>query len=145
MLTDVFELKLFTTFLTYFDLKNYFPVMLKQNNDDRGSFVEAIKLNSGGQVSFSTTKPGITRGNHFHTRKIERFIVMKGEAVIRLRRTGTEEILTFNLTGNEPAYVDMPIWYTHNITNTGSDDLITIFWINELFDAGDPDTYYENV
>jgi len=145
LLADVFELKLFTTFLTYFDLKNYFPVKLKQNIDDRGSFVEAIKLNSGGQVSFSTTKPGVTRGNHFHTRKIERFIVMKGEAVIRLRHTGTEEILSFNLNGNEPAYVDMPIWYTHNITNVGSDDLITMFWINELFDASDPDTYYENV
>jgi UDP-2-acetamido-2,6-beta-L-arabino-hexul-4-ose reductase len=145
ILTDSFELKLFNTFLTYFDLKNYFPVKLKQNTDERGSFVEAIKIKSGGQVSFSTTKPGITRGNHYHTRKIERFIVMKGEAIIRLRRAGTQEILSFNLNGNEPAYVDMPIWYTHNITNTGSDDLITMFWINEFYDANDPDTYYENV
>jgi UDP-2-acetamido-2,6-beta-L-arabino-hexul-4-ose reductase len=99
----------------------------------------------GGQVSFSTTHPGITRGNHFHTRKIERFSVIKGEARIQLRRIGTDEVLNFDLSDSEPAYVDMPVWYTHNITNTGSGELYTVFWINEFFDPADPDTFFETV
>ena len=108
--------------------------------------METVKLdNIGGQVSFSTTKPGITRGNHFHTRKIERFAVIKGKANIELRKIGTNEKMTFELDGNEPAFVDMPIWYTHNITNIGSGDLYTIFWINEFYDPSDPDTFFEKV
>jgi len=119
--------------------------MLKLNTDDRGSFVETVKLNSGGQVSFSTTKPGITRGNHFHTRKAERFAVIKGRAKIDIRRIGTDKVLSFDLDGNNPSFVDMPIWYTHNITNTGDEDLYTIFWINEFFDPENPDTFFEEV
>jgi len=119
--------------------------MLILNTDERGSFVETVKLNSGGQISFSTTKPGITRGNHFHTRKAERFAVIKGKARIQLRRIGTDKITNFELNGNEPAFVDMPIWHTHNITNTGLEDLYTIFWISEFFDSGDPDTFFEKV
>jgi len=102
-------------------------------------------LNVGGQVSFSTTVPGITRGNHFHTRKIERFAVIKGKALIQLRRIGTEKVLNFELDGKEPAYVDMPVWYTHNIKNTGGEELYTIFWINEFYDPEDADTYFEDV
>jgi len=144
-LTDAFELNLFNTFVCYMPIENHFPVKLKQSTDERGSFVETIKLNSGGQVSFSTTKPGITRGNHFHTRKAERFAVIKGKALIQLRRIGTDKILNFELDGRETAYVDMPIWYTHNITNIGNDELYTIFWINEFFDPDDPDTFFEVV
>ena len=144
-LNDPFERNLFNTFVCYMDIKNHFPVKLKQSTDERGSFVETIKLNSGGQVSFSTTKPGITRGNHFHTRKAERFAVIKGKALIQLRKIGTDKVLNFELDGREPAYVDMPIWYTHNITNVGSDELYTIFWINEFFDPQDPDTFFEKV
>ena len=118
---------------------------LKLNTDDRGSFVETIKLNSGGQVSFSTTKSEITRGNHFHTRKAERFAVIKGKARIQLRQIGTNKVLNFELDGNQPAYVDMPIWYTHNITNIGDEDVYTIFWISEFFNPEDPDTYFEKV
>jgi UDP-2-acetamido-2,6-beta-L-arabino-hexul-4-ose reductase len=140
-----YEINLFNTFRCYMDVARHYPVKLKKNTDDRGSFVETIKTGLGGQVSFSTTKPGITRGNHFHTRKIERFAVIKGKARIQLRRIGTSEIMNFELEGNEPAYVDMPIWYTHNITNTGDEDLYTIFWINELFNPDDPDTYFEEV
>ena len=144
-LHDTFELNLFNTFRCYMDIPGHYPVKLKMNTDDRGSFVETIKSQDGGQVSFSTTKPGITRGNHFHTRKIERFAVIKGKARIQLRRIGTTEVLNFDLDGNEPSYVDMPVWYTHNITNIGKEDLYTIFWINEFFDPGDPDTFYETV
>jgi UDP-2-acetamido-2,6-beta-L-arabino-hexul-4-ose reductase len=144
-LNDTFERNLFNTFVCYIDIDKYFPVKLKQSNDERGSFVETIKLVSGGQVSFSSTKPGITRGNHFHTRKAERFAVIKGKALIQLRRIGTDKVINFMLDGNEPAYVDMPVWYTHNITNVGNDDMYTIFWINEFFDPADPDTYFEKV
>lgn len=144
-LSDPFERNLFNTFVCYIDFSTFFPFKLKLNTDDRGSFVETVKLNSGGQISFSTTKPGITRGNHFHTRKAERFAVIKGKALIQLRRIGTDKIISFELRGTEPAFVDMPIWYTHNITNIGSDDLYTIFWINEFFDPSDPDTFFESV
>ncbi len=144
-LTDPFERNLFNTFVCYIDHESYFPFNLKLNTDERGSFVETVKLNSGGQVSFSTTKPGITRGNHFHTRKAERFAVIKGKARIQLRRVGTEKIISFELNGREPSYVDMPVWYTHNITNTGDDELFTIFWINESYNPTDPDTFFEQV
>ena len=140
-----FDRNLFNTFLCYIDHESFFPYHLKLNTDNRGSFVETIKLNSGGQVSFSTTVPGITRGNHFHTRKAERFAVIKGKARIELRRIGTDKVITFDLDGSQPAFVDMPIWHTHNITNIGEDDLYTIFWINEFFNPDDPDTYFEKV
>lgn len=144
-LSDPFERNLFNTFICYIDHLRFYPQKLKVNNDERGSFVEVMKLNSGGQISFSRTKPGVTRGNHFHTRKAERFTVIKGKARIQLRRIGTSEIITFDLDGTEPAFVDMPVWYTHNITNIGPDDLYTIFWINEFFNSNDPDTFFEKV
>jgi UDP-2-acetamido-2,6-beta-L-arabino-hexul-4-ose reductase len=136
---------LWNTFLCYIDHENFFPYHLKLNTDDRGSFVETVKLNSGGQVSFSTTKSGITRGNHFHARKAERFAVIKGKARIELRRIGTDKVLSFELDGNQPSFVDMPIWFTHNITNIGDKDLYTIFWINEHYDPNDTDTYFVEV
>jgi len=144
-INNTFELNLFNTFRCYMDIANYFPVKYTQHTDPRGSFVEVIRLCVGGQVSFSITVPGITRGNHYHTRKIERFAVIKGKALIQLRRIGTNEVFDFHLDGNEPAYVDMPIWYTHNIKNIGNEELYTIFWINEFYDANDPDTYFETV
>jgi UDP-2-acetamido-2,6-beta-L-arabino-hexul-4-ose reductase len=144
-IATTFELNLFNTFRCYMDIKNHFPVSFVEHTDDRGSFVEIIRLGVGGQVSFSTTVPGITRGNHYHTRKIERFAVIKGKALIQLRRIGTNEVLDFYLNGENPSYVDMPIWYTHNIKNIGDEILYTNFWINEFYDPKDPDTYFENV
>jgi len=144
-LDDPFERNLFNTFVCYINIEEYFPFKLKQSIDERGSFVETVKLNSGGQISFSTTKPGVTRGNHFHTRKAERFAVIKGKALIQMRKIGSDKVLNFELDGREPAYVDMPIWHTHNITNVGDEELYTIFWINEFFDPTDPDTYFEKV
>ena len=125
-LNDPFEKNLFNTFVCYIDHQKFFPFPLKLNIDDRGTFVETVKLNSGGQISFSTTKSGITRGNHFHTRKAERFAVIRGKAKIELRRIGTNKVLIFDLNGDKPSFVDMPIWYTHNITNIGEGDLYTI-------------------
>ena len=144
-ISNSFERNLFNTFVCYIDHESFFPFMLRKNADDRGSFVEIIKLNSGGQISFSTTLPGITRGNHFHTRKAERFAVIKGKARIDIRRIGTDKILSFDLDGNNPSFVDMPIWFTHNITNIGNDDLLTMFWISEHFNPEDADTYFEEV
>ncbi|MEM0519051.1 polysaccharide biosynthesis C-terminal domain-containing protein [Aequorivita flava] len=144
-INNTFELNLFNTYRCYMDVANYFPIKFKQHTDPRGSFVEIIRLGVGGQVSFSTTVPGITRGNHYHTRKIERFAVIKGKALIQLRKIGTDEVLDFYLDGEEPAYVDMPIWYTHNIKNIGDDILYTNFWINEFYDENDADTYFEEV
>ena len=140
-----FELNLFNTFRSYIDQQNHFPYKLKLHNDERGSFVETLKAEMGGQHSFSTTKPGICRGDHYHTRKIERFAVIKGKALIHMRKIGTEEVLKFELEGNRPAFVDIPIWYTHNITNIGNEELYTVFWINEFYDPQDPDTYFEKV
>lgn len=144
-LSDPFERNLFNTFVCYIDHPNFFPYKLKINSDERGSFVETAKLNSGGQISFSITKPGITRGNHFHTQKSERFAIIRGKARIQLRRIGMDKVINFDLNGTEPAFVDMPIWYTHNITNIGSEDLYTIFWISEFFNPDDPDTFFEKV
>ena len=144
-LSDKFILNLFNTFVCYIDHQKFFPFPLKINSDERGTYVETVKMNSGGQISFSTTRPGITRGNHYHTRKAERFAVIKGKAQIELRKIGTDKMLTFNLDGNKPSFVDMPIWYAHNITNTGTEDLYTIFWVNELFNPNDTDTFFEKV
>lgn len=144
-LSNSFELNLFNTYRSYIDDKNRFPVNFVQHTDSRGAFVEIIRMGIGGQSSYSTTVPGITRGNHFHTRKIERFAVIKGKALIQLRKIDTDEVIDFYLDGIEPAYVDMPIWYTHNIKNIGDEELITMFWINEPYDPTDPDTYFVEV
>jgi len=144
-LKDRNELNLFNTFRCYIDYVSHFPLKLVQSADARGVFVETIKLGVGGQVSYSTTIPGVTRGNHYHARKIERFIVIRGKALIQLRKVGTNEVLNFYLDGKEPSYVDIPIWYTHNIKNVGTEELYTQFWINEWFNPKDSDTVYENV
>jgi UDP-2-acetamido-2,6-beta-L-arabino-hexul-4-ose reductase len=140
-----FEINLFNTFRSYFNLNTHYPIKYKNNFDERGNFVEIVRLETGGQVSFSTTKKEVTRGNHFHTRKIERFSVIKGKALIQLRKIGTTEVFDYYLSGEEPAYVDMPIWHTHNIKNIGEEELYTMFWINEFYDVNDPDTYFEKV
>jgi UDP-2-acetamido-2,6-beta-L-arabino-hexul-4-ose reductase len=145
VINNTFELNLFNTFRSYIEIKKHYPVKYSENIDARGAFVEVIRLGVGGQCSFSTTVPGVTRGNHFHTRKIERFAVIKGKALIQLRRIGTQEVIDFYLDGNEPSYVDMPIWYTHNIKNISNEDLYTIFWINEPYNPLDADTFFEIV
>lgn len=143
-LTDEFEKALFNTFRCYIP-ENYYPRNFSLNKDNRGQFVEIARTACSGQTSYSTTYPGITRGNHYHTRKAERFAVVKGKAKIQLRKIGTANVIDYYLDGQSPSYVDMPVWYTHNISNIGEEELITIFWINEPFDPADPDTYFEAV
>ena len=140
-----FEFDLFNTFRSYINLEKIYPISLKKHSDERGFFSEILRTEVGGQFSYSTTLPGVTRGNHFHTRKIERFTVLNGEARISLRKIGSEKISDFLLSGDNPSYIDMPIWYTHSITNIGSEPLITAFWINEPYDPKNADTYFENV
>src|SRR5690606_1381689 len=143
-LENTFGKALFNTFRCYVPSSHY-PVKFTKHTDNRGSFVEIARTQTSGQFSYSTTVPGVTRGNHFHTRKAERFAVISGKALIQLRKIDTDDVLNYYLDANEPAYVDMPIWYTHNIKNIGEEELITLFWINEPYDPEDADTYFVNV
>ena len=106
---------------------------------------ESIKAEHTGLTFCSTTKPGVTRGNHFHIDKFERFIVLKGEAIISFRKLFSEEVKSFEVSGASPTYVDIPTYTTHNIKNTGKSDLLTLFWSNVFFDPNHPDTYFEEV
>jgi UDP-2-acetamido-2,6-beta-L-arabino-hexul-4-ose reductase len=138
------DLDLFNTYRSYLYPKHY-PVTLPLHGDARGQLFEAVKSIHGGQCFISTTKPGITRGNHYHTRKVERFLVLNGEAVIRIRRLLTGDTVEFKVTGSVPQYIDMPTFCTHNITNTGGGDLTTLFWAHEIYDPQRSDTIREPV
>jgi len=137
---DPFDRDLFNTFRSYL-YPDHYPVQLTLHSDARGSLFEAVKSPNGGQTFMSTTHPGVTRGNHYHTRKIERFLVISGEAEINLRHVTGQEVQTFRVSGDAPAYVDIPTLHTHNITNVGSSILTTLFWTHELYDPEQPDTY----
>jgi len=139
-----FELELYHTFRAYLGAAA-FEWRAQPRSDNRGTLFEVIKQVGAGQVFFSTTKPGVTRGNHYHTRKIEKFCVVQGEAVIRMRRIGTSEVLEFPVSGSAPAAVEMPVFYAHHIENTGDGELVTLFWTNEVFNPADPDTFMEDV
>jgi UDP-2-acetamido-2,6-beta-L-arabino-hexul-4-ose reductase len=122
------------------------PVPIARHADARGSFFEIIRTHGGsGQSSFSTTSPGVSRGDHFHRRKIERFTVLAGTATISLRKVFTNDVYSFYVSGEEPVAVDMPTMWAHNITNTGSDQLYTSFWTNDIFNPEAPDTISEAV
>jgi UDP-2-acetamido-2,6-beta-L-arabino-hexul-4-ose reductase len=124
----------------------HYPIPLVQRTDARGSLVEVVRAHGGpGQTFVSTTKPGVTRGEHYHLRKVERFVVVGGSARISLRKVLTDSIISFDVTGDAPAIVDMPTMWVHNITNTGSGELTTLFWTHELFDPDAPDTFPEAV
>jgi UDP-2-acetamido-2,6-beta-L-arabino-hexul-4-ose reductase len=140
-----FDLCLFNTFRSYINIDDFFPRYHEEHNDNRGSFSELSRAFSQGQTSFSITKKGVTRGNHFHTKKIERFSVIKGKAKIEIREILTDKKFKFMMDGSKPSYVDIPIWHTHNIKNIGDEDLITVFWINEHYNEETSDTYLENV
>lgn len=123
-----------------------YPFSLTVNADQRGELVETVKAHgTGGQSFVSYTKPGKTRGEHFHLSKIERFVVISGNARISLRKVLTNDVIDFDIDGSKPAVIDMPTLWVHNITNTGTDDLITMFWADQLFDPEAPDTYWEPV
>lgn len=142
---DVFDRDLFNTYRSY-TFPTQSPIMLARHADARGSFFEIIRSHGGpGQSSFSTTVPGVTRGDHFHRRKIERFTVLQGTGRISLRRLFTDEVISFDVTGDTPAAIDMPTMWAHNITNVGDDVLYTSFWTNDIFNPENPDTIAEVV
>lgn len=141
---DTLEKYLYSTYLSYLPRKEFnYPMELR--TDNRGDLFEWIKSPEFGQVFISTTQPGITRGNHFHHTKVEKFLVIRGEAVIRFRKIDEEEVIEYPVSGAKPQVVDIPPGYTHNITNTGESELITLFWANEIFDQQRPDTYFLEV
>src|SRR3989344_5880880 len=140
------ERNLFNTLRSYFfETPNFFPKIFELKNDARGSLFEMLKHHSAGQFFASTTKPGAVRGNHYHTRKFERFAVIQGKAEIALRRILTDKVIRFKVNGNQPVFVDMPTFYTHNIKNIGRKNLLTLFWSDEIFNPADADTYQEKV
>lgn len=142
---EVFNRNLFNTYRSY-AFPSQAPVRLTRHADARGSFFEIIRSHGGsGQSSFSTTAPGISRGDHFHRRKIERFTVLAGSATIALRRLFSDDVHEFKVTGDDPVAVDMPTMWAHKITNTGTGELFTSFWSNDIFDPRNPDTIAEEV
>lgn len=144
-LGDPFTRDLFNTYRSY-TFPDHFPIHPPVNSDPRGGLVEAVKAAGGeAQVFYSTTNPGFTRGQHFHLRKVERFLVLAGHATIRLRRLFTEEVVEFPVSGDRPAIIDMPTMWVHSIINTASDTVTTLFYADELFDPEHPDTYQEEV
>ncbi|WP_027090738.1 NAD-dependent epimerase/dehydratase family protein [Thomasclavelia saccharogumia] len=140
-----FVKKLYSTYLSYLPKdKVIFP--LKMNIDERGSFTELLKTENCGQFSVNISKPGITKGQHWHHSKWEFFIVVSGHALIQERKIGSDEIIEFEVSGDKIEAVHMLPGYTHNIINlSDTDNLITIMWANERFDPEHPDTYYEEV
>lgn len=141
---DPFIKKMFSTFISYCDLDEL-VFGTKANIDDRGLFSELIHTKDSGQFSVSTSKPGIVRGNHYHNTKVEKFIVIKGSATISLRKIDEEKITKIEVSEAKLKIVTIPVGYTHNIKNTGDDEMILLIWCNEIYDKNNPDTYYEEV
>ena len=141
---SAFDTALFNTLRSYLP-KDFYPQKLSPKSDPRGTLFESVKHRGQGQTFFSTTVPGAVRGNHYHKRKLERILVVQGEAEIELRKLMSDEIILYKVNGEEPQFIDMPTFYTHNIKNTGTTPLTTLFWISEIFNADDPDTYPMNV
>jgi UDP-2-acetamido-2,6-beta-L-arabino-hexul-4-ose reductase len=149
-MSNEFEKKLYSTYLSYLS-EDQFGYPLKMNEDNRGSFTEIIRTMDRGQFSINISKPGITKGNHWHHSKTEKFVVVSGKGLIQLRRINTEfdgqpyPVIEYHVSGEEITVVDIPPGYTHNIINTGEVDLVTFMWSNECFNPEKPDTYFLNV
>lgn len=144
-LSNAFEKALYSTFLSYFP-KEKFIYPVKMNIDSRGSYTELIRSAHNGQFAVNISKPGITKGQHWHHTKNEKFIVVHGHGLIQLRKLGTDEIIEFEVCGDNIQVVEMIPGYTHNIINlSDTEDLVTVMWANECFDPSRPDTYFEEV
>ncbi|MHC8523478.1 polysaccharide biosynthesis C-terminal domain-containing protein [Rossellomorea sp. H39__3] len=136
--------KLYSTFLSFLPADK-FSYDLKMNIDNRGSFTEFLRTSEKGQVSVNVSKPGITKGNHWHHTKNEKFLVVSGDGVIRFRKVLSNEIINYKVSGERLQVVDIPPGYVHSITNIGKSDLVTVMWANECFDLDKPDTYFTEV
>lgn len=144
-LSDAFTKKLYSTYLSYLPVEK-FRYPLKMNVDERGSFTEIIRTADRGQFSVNISKPGITKGQHWHHTKNEKFVVVSGHGLIQFRKIGCEEIIEFEVSGDRIEAVEMIPGYTHNIINLSeTEDLVTVMWCNECFNPERPDTYFEKV
>lgn len=143
-MSDSFTKKLYSTYLSYLP-KAEFSYPLKMNVDQRGSFTEFLKSTDRGQVSINISKPHITKGNHWHHTKNEKFLVVSGQGIIRFRKIDSEEIIEYFVSGDKLEVVDIPVGYTHNIENLGDTDMVTIMWVNEIFNPLRPDTFFQEV
>lgn len=144
-LTSKYRIDLFNSYRAAL-FPSHYPIDLAPRTDPRGSFVETVRCRGGeGQTSFSSTVPGVTRGEHYHLSKIERFAVIQGDARISLRKKFSDQVVSFDVSGNRPVAIDMPVGWVHNITNTGDQVLLTQFWTHELFRPEAPDTFSEPV
>lgn len=141
---DSFEKKLYSTYLFYLPTDG-FSYPLTMHCDDRGSFTEMFKTGDRGQVSVNISKPGITKGNHWHHTKNEKFVVVSGKGVIRFRKIDSDEVIEYFVSGDKIEVVDIPVGYTHNIENLGDTDMVTVMWCNECFNPDKPDTYFLEV
>ena len=142
--SDGFEKKLYSTYLSYIPEDDYmYPLCMHE--DSRGSFTEFIKTPDRGQVSVNISHPGIVKGNHWHNTKNEKFLVVKGTGLIRLRKVGEDKVTEYHVSGDKLEVVDIPCGYTHSIANVGEDDMVTVMWVNEVFDPNRSDTYHEEV
>jgi len=139
-MSDAFAKKLYSTYVSYLP-EDQFSYDLKMNVDDRGSFTEFMKTPDRGQVSVNISKPGITKGNHWHHTKNEKFLVVSGRGVIRFRRIDSDHVIEYPVSGEKLEVIDIPVGYTHNIENLGETDMVTVMWVNECFDPKKPDTY----
>ncbi len=145
MTENSFSKKLYSTYLSYLDPHN-FSYRLKMNTDNRGSFTEILRTVSAGQFSVNISKPGIIKGQHWHNTKNEKFVVVSGHGLIQLRQIGSEDIVNYEVNGDDITVVDMIPGYTHNIINlSDTEDLITFMWCNECFNPDKPDTFFEEV
>jgi len=138
--SNPFRKKMYATYLSFLP-EDGFLYNLKENKDSRGSFTEILKTLNNGQVSVNITNPGITKGNHYHNTKNEKFVVVKGCAKIKFRRLDSDQIIEYNVNSDRIEAIDIPPGYIHSISNIGDDDLITIMWASETFDSHNPDTY----
>ncbi len=143
-MSDEFTKKLYSTYLSYLP-EDGFSYPLKMNVDERGSFTEILKSHNRGQVSVNISKPGITKGEHWHHTKNEKFLVVSGTGVIRFRKVGDDKIYEYFVSGKKLEVVDIPVGYVHNIENLGEEDMVTVMWVNEVFNPEKPDTYFEKV
>ncbi|MCL2627434.1 MAG: NAD-dependent epimerase/dehydratase family protein [Oscillospiraceae bacterium] len=142
--SDIFTKKLYATYLSFLP-ENNITYPLTMHKDERGSFTEFLHLPRHGQVSVNVTKPGITKGNHWHDTKCEKFLVVSGHGVVKLRKLNSADVLEYNVSDDNLEVVNIPPGYTHNFTNLGDKDMVTLIWVNEVFDKLHPDTFFEKV
>ena len=139
-----FKKKLYSTYLSYLP-EGEFSYGLKGHVDSRGSFTEILKKEGFGQISVNVIKPGITKGNHYHHTKNEKFLVLRGECLTEFRRIDSDDVISYRTRGDKPEVIDIPPEYTHSIANIGKEDAIVLMWANEPFDPENPDTHRLNV